>query len=181
MAKFHYWAAFGTADDDETSMSTVTPNVTLAPARRRIDDTLLRVIYWAELTATVGTASLPNIDWIAGATVDFLTFFDTESDSHAVRIEDDDPYTMGFSRLNKWVYTTTTTNKYVVHWEGPAGGINLEGSRKGYSASNLPSASIQRYVSDNRGVFDNFSSFSILLTSRLIGRALWASDDPTPP
>jgi hypothetical protein len=35
-------------------------------------------------------------------------------------------------------------------------------------------------VSDNHGVFDNFASFGVLFTSRLIGRALWASDAPPP-
>jgi hypothetical protein len=181
VAKLHYWTNFRADDDDETSLSTVTPLVVLSQATRDKADTLLRVIYWAKLVATVGTAVLPNLDWIAGAFVDYLLFFDTESDGHAVNLDDQDPHTYGFSRLNHSVWTTPTTNKYVVSFQGPAVGINLEGSRKGYSAVNKPSLSVQRWVSDNHGVFDNFAGYSIQFTSRVAGRALWASDLPAPP
>lgn len=180
MVKQHYWVPFGAEDDDEVSMDPGTPLVTLATATRAIDDTAIRAVFWHELVATVGTASLPNVDWVAGAAVDYLVFFDTESDSHAVNITDADPYTMGFSRANKLIWTTTTTNKYQVLFQGPAQGVNLEGQRKGYSASNLPSVSFQRWVSDNYGVFFNAAHYSVLFTSRVVGRVLWASDLPAP-
>lgn len=180
MAKLHYWVSFGHEDDDETSLSTLDPLVTLATATRDKSDTLLRSIAWAQLRVTVAASAAPVLDWLAGAAVDFLYVFDTESDSHPVNIVDNDPYMTGFQRLNLTVHQTPTTNVYVANWQGPAIGLNLEGTRKGYSASNLPSLSIQRWVSDNHGVFDNFTSRSVTFTSRLVGRALWASDFPAP-
>jgi hypothetical protein len=180
VAKLHYWTHLFQDDDDETSLSTAVPLVTLSSAVRSKDDTFLRAVVWAEVSATVGTASLPNLDWLAGSTVDMLYFFDTESDGHAVNLIDDDPYTLGFQRLNQTMWLTNTANKYTVLWQGPPQGLNLEGARKGYSAANLPSFSAQRWVSDNRGVFDNFAGFSVLFSSRLAGRILWASDLPAP-
>jgi len=180
MPKEHYWTNFRVDDDDETSMSTVSPFVVLSSALRDKSDTLIRAIMWAKLVATVGTSSLPNLDWIAGAFVDYLLFFDTESDGHAVNLDDQDPHQVGFLRLNQSVWTTPTTNKYSVMFQGPNSGVRTFGQRKGYSASNLPSLSIQRWVSDNHGVFDNFAGYSLQLTSRVAGRALWASDFPAP-
>lgn len=180
MGKFHYWTPINQADDDETSIDTTTPLVTLTPATRQPDDTLLRFIVWPKLVATVGTASLPNLDWIAGATVDWLFFFDVASSSIPVNINDDNPLTCGFTRLNHSVWTTPTANKYVVSWQGPASGVNVHVARKGIGGSDIPALSSQRWVSDNHGVFDNFAGFSVLFSSRLIGRALWASDASSP-
>jgi hypothetical protein len=180
LSKFHYWTTINQADDDEVSIDTTTPLVTLSPATRRTDDTLLRYLVWPKLVATVGTSSLPNLDWIAGATVDWLFYFDLASSGFQVNINDDNPLTIGFTRLNHSVWTTPTTNKYVVSWQGPEVGVNVETARKGSGGIDIPALSAQRWVSDNHGVFDNFASFSVLFSSRLIGRALWASDDPPP-
>lgn len=180
MAKFHYWTTIDQADDDEASIDTTSPLITLSPARREPDDTLLRFIVWPKLTATVGTASLPNLDWIAGATVDWLFFFDVASSSTPVNILDENPLTCGFTRLNHSMWTLNATNKYIVTWQGPPEGVNIEAARKGIGGSNIPALSAQRWVSDNHGVFDNFAGFSVLFSSRLIGRALWASDASSP-
>lgn len=180
MAKFKYWTTIDQADDDEVSIDTTTPLVTLSPARRRPDDTLKRFIIWPKLTATVGTASLPNLDWIAGATVDWLFFFDVASSSAAVNILDENPLTCGFTRLNHSMWLTPTANKYVVTWQGPPEGVDIDTSRKGIGGGNIPALSAQRWVSDNHGVFDNFAGFSVLFSSRLMGRVLWESDDSSP-
>jgi hypothetical protein len=175
VAKYHYWKTFGLTDDDESSIDPGTPSICFAPSQRRTDDTLLRYIFWAQLTATVGTASLPNVDWIANASVDWLFYFDLATSGFQVNIFDDNPLTIGFTTLQKSVYTTTTANKYQVIWQSPAEGISVETSRKG-DGVDQPALSAQRWVSDNYGVFGNFSGFSVLFSSRIIGRALWASD-----
>ncbi len=181
MSKHYYWVSYGTDDFVETSMRTDLPLVTLATATRDKTDTLRRFVYWAQLLVTVGGGTLPSINWVDTAAVDWLSFFDTESDGHAVSVRDDDPHTVGFSRLVPSVYTTTTTGKYKVLFTGPPQGIDIEAGYKGYSASNRPSLSAQRWVSDGYGVFDNFTGFSVVFSSRLIGRALWASDLPAAP
>ena len=181
MAKSHYWVNFGSSDYLETSMSTASPLVTLATATRDIADTLLRFVYWTRLVASVSSTSPPPWYWLHAATVDWLSFFDTESDSHAVNFTDNDPHQMGWSRDAVSVYQTSTAGRYQVIFQGPAEGINLEGSRKGYSVSNLPSLSVQRWLTDDNGVFDNFASYGVTFTSLLTGRALWSSDLPAPP
>lgn len=180
MAKFHYWTTISEADDDETFLDTNHSQITINPATRRNDDTLLRFITWMKVVATVGTASVPTADWLAGATVDWLFYFDPEQAGFEVNIQDDNPGTMGFVRLDQTVWTSTTANKYVAMWQGPAEGLDIRTNRKGDGAGPLPAVSAQRWVSDNQGVFDNFAHFSVLFSSRLIGRALWASDDPPP-
>ena len=180
MAKLHYWTSFGHEDDLETSMSTLTPLVTLAHATRDKADTLVRFVAWMSLVASVSGTSPPPWYWLNAAVSDWLFFFDTESDGHAVNIVDDDPYTMGFLRADLTTYQTSTAGRYQGIWQGDTLGLDLKGMRKGYSASNLPSLSIQRWVSDDNGVFDNFAHYGVTFTSRLIGRALWATDLPAP-
>lgn len=181
MAKEHYWISFGSSDYIETSMDTTTPLVTLATATRDKADTLIRAIAWMKLTVQVAATTPPDIRWLGTAAVDYLFFFDTESDSHAVDILTDDPYRVGFCRLDQRIDYTATTNVYTTTWQGPPAGLNLEGQRKGYSTVNLPSLSVQRWVQDDFGVFDNFGHKTVTMTSMLYGRALWASDLPAPP
>jgi hypothetical protein len=175
VVKHHYWTTCQQFDDDETSLSTTTPLITLSPALRRTDDTVLRVTMWATLGVTVGTASLPNLDWLAAATVDYLVWFDSASSGTQVNIADEVLDTMGFLRLNQTMWLTPTTNKYTVLFQGPAAGLTLRGRHKG-NGLELPSISFQRWVGDNHGVFDNFAGFSVQFSSRMTARILWASD-----
>lgn len=177
MAKFHYWTNASQDDDLETSISTLDPLITLAPAARRIDDTVLKVIFWASLGVTVGTTSLPDVGWLASCTVDYLLWFDNESSGVAVNIRDDVINTMGFTRLEQRMWLTPTTNKYNVLFQTPPTGITVRGRHKGYSASSPPSVSFQRWVGDNFGVFDNFASYGVKFSSRMQARILWASDE----
>jgi len=180
MAKFHYWTTINSADDDESFMDTSHSLIDLTPATRLNTDTLLRFVVWTKLVATVGPTSVPTADWLAGATVDWLFYFDAEQVGNEVHIDDNNPNTVGFVRLTQSVWTSTTTSKYSAMFQGPPEGLDVHATRKGDGAGPLPALSAQRWVSDNAGVFDNFGSFGILLSSRLIGRALWASDDPGP-
>lgn len=181
MAKEHYWTYLLQEDDDETSIDPTIPLVTLSSAQRAIDDTLTRAIVFAQLTATVHTVSpIPNVDWLAAAEVDWLFFFDTESDGHAVNLIDNDPMTVGFVRLTMGPLFQVDSTNYMVKWQTPPQGVNLEGQRKGYSASNLPSFSAQRWVQDNRGVFANFAGYHVQFSSVVKGRVLWSSDLPAP-
>lgn len=176
MAKYHYWKTVQQSDDDETSISTLDPLITLGAADRRVDDTVLRVTFWATLGVTVGTSSLPDLDWLAAATVDYLLWFDTASSGVAVNIGDEVLDTMGFVRLNQRMWLTNTTNKYNVLFQGPPEGITVRGRHKGTSAFAAPAVSFQRWVSDNHGVFDNFAGYSVKFSSRMVARVLWASD-----
>jgi len=181
VSKLHYWTYLEGLDDAETSLSTVAPLVTLSSATRSIHDTFTRAVVWTYLVASVSGTTPPAWQWLQGATVDWLFFFDTESDGHAVNITDNDPYTLGFSRCNLTVQPNSTANRYNACWQGPVQGINLEGQRKGYSAVNLPAFSAQRWVSDNNGVFDNFAHFGVTFSSRVVGRVLWSTDVPPAP
>ena len=181
MTKSHYWVPFTTEDNLETSMSTTVPLVGLATATRAIDDTLIRFVAWAELVASVSSTTPPPWYWLESATVDILFNFDTESDGHAVNLLDADPYQVGFIRLDKTVFQTSTAGRYQATWQGNTLGLDLHGMRKGYSVSNLPSLANQRWVADDGGVFDNFAHYGVTFSSRVVGRALWASDLPPPP
>lgn len=176
-----YWTNLFLEDDDVTSLMGSGPLIALNTATREINDTALRTVFWAELTATVTqTSPIPNVDWLASAVVSYMIFFDTESDAHAVAFADNDPHQLGWVDLALQPIFQLDSTHYMVRWQTPSEGINLETGRQGYSLTNLPSVSFQQYVSDNHGVFFNFAGFHVLFTSVLHARTLWASDSPGP-
>jgi hypothetical protein len=176
VAKFHYWTSVSQLDDSESSLSTVDPLITLAPAARRVDDTILRVIFWCQVMATFGPTSLPPHDWLEAATCDYLVWFDQGSSGIRVNLTDDELETMGFVRMQQRMWLSNTANVYTVMWQGPTQGVSLQGSHKGKDPFTVPSVSFQRWVADNSGTFDNFAGRPCTFSSRLIGRLLWASD-----
>lgn len=179
MAKPKYWTNLFLEDDDETNLGRSGPLIGLNTATRAIDDTAIRSIFWAELTATVTlTAPIPDPDWLAAASVSYLIWFDTESAGTAVAFADNNPGQMGWVDLALGPLFQTSATKYTVRWQTPSEGIDLEGSRQGSSISNLPSVSFQQYVQDNRGVFFNFTGFHVQFSSVLRVRTLWASNLP---
>lgn len=172
---FYYWTTLTSEDDDETSLSTLSPLVNLSAATQKPDDTFIRAIMWPSLGVTVGPTSLPPLDWLAAACVDYLYYFDSVQLFTPVNLTDENPLTIGFQRLNLTVRPGTAANTYEALWQGPPQGLNLEGKRKGFDASILPAFSAQRWVSDNHGVWDNFAHYGATFSSRCIGRVLWFS------
>jgi hypothetical protein len=181
MAKEHYWTTLRQTDDHETSLSTLTPLVTHTAATRSPDDTLIRVVAWMSCVAAVTGTSPPPAYWLEGASVHYLFEFDTFGSDSPVNIDDESPFTVGFCRLDMSVHQSSTAGQYQVLWQGPVEGLNLEGQRKGYGVSTFPTLNVQRWVEDNNGVFNNFAGYGVTFGSRVVGRALWASDLPASP
>jgi hypothetical protein len=181
MAKEHYWTPLRQEDDHESSLDTTVPLVTHTAATRAVTDTLLRVEAWMTCVAAVSGTSAPPVYWLEDATVDYLFEFDTTGSDSPVNIDDASPYTVGFCRLELSVHHTTVTGQYQAIWQGPVAGLKLQGRRKGYSPSILPTLNVQRWVADNNGVFDNFAHYGVTFGSKVVGRVLWASDLPASP